>query len=603
MKRVSFIILTVVYALGMLCGCEQNTINKALLIEPDAQVTCIETATDRCALPSQLQQLADETMVSSAASDLLHYISILDIGEDSLLARIHLIRAAKESIVLQTFIWDDDEVGQLMFMELLKAARRGVKVRMVLDQFGCYVRPKVMAAMGTAHDNIEIKLYRPIMKRGAKSTAQDIGGVITDARTLYRRMHNKLLAVDERIAIVGGRNIQDSYFDHGNKLNFKDLDLLVVGPVVKDMYRSFEMYWDSNQVKRAIGLYDIADAALKLTEADYVNLFDNPELGELARVSERADSYSIIDERDSLELFEVNRIEYIADRPDKKRRKVDPQFDSTSRIGQIMSKAEHSIQLQTPYLIQDLRGISSFKAIRKEKPDLEISLSTNSLASADMFFVYAMIFKQRQFYIEGLSAHMYEFKPVPGDAHIIIPRFSEIEQEAMDETDLNEDPELIVPLEFPGPRFIVHAKFFVVDEKICAAGSHNFDPRAKNLNSESIVIIWDENVAKSLKNIFDRDTAAQNSWVVGRRQKPPVVGNVSELIAAISSSLPIFDVWPFHYSSNFDLREDKEPVPNGYPDFYENYRDVGVFPAVGLSPKRLGVRFTRAFGGLAIPLM
>jgi phosphatidylserine/phosphatidylglycerophosphate/cardiolipin synthase-like enzyme len=198
---------------------------------------------------------------------------------------------------------------------------------------------------------------------------------------------------------------------------------------------------------------------------------------------------------------------------------------------------------------------------------------------------------------------MYEFKAVPGDAHTIIPRFSEIEEDRMDETDINEDADLIVPLEFPGPRFIVHAKFFVVDEKICAAGSHNFDPRAKNLNSENIVIIWDENVSKALKKIFDRDTAAQNSWVIGRRQKLPVVGNVSELIAAISSSLPVFDVWPFNYSSNFDLRENKEPVPNGHPDFYDNYRDVGVFPAVGLSPKRLGVRFTRAFGGLATPLM
>ncbi len=596
-------VLCILWIVMLLCfGCEQHFINKALLLEQDAQITCIETATDRCALPSQIQDLADETM-GAEASEPLHYISILDVGEDSLLGLIHLIRAAKESIILQTFIWDDDEVGQLVFMEFLKAARRGVKVRMILDQFGCYVKPKVLAAMDTSHENIDIKLYRPILRRGAKSPAQDIGGIITDVRTLYRRMHNKLLAVDGQIAIIGGRNIQDSYFDHGNKVNFKDLDLLVVGPVIRDVYKSFETYWDSKEVKRVIELYDIANAALKLTESDYANLFDSPELGELTRVSERADSYSIIDERDSLELYPVSRVEYIADRPDKKRIKVDPQFDSTLRIGQIISKAEHSIQLQTPYLIQDLRGILTLKALRKKKPHLEISLSTNSLASADMFFVYAMIFKQRQFYIEGLGAYMYEFKPIPGDAHTIIPRFSEIKEEGMDETDLNEDPELIVPLQFPGPRFIIHAKFFVVDEKICAAGSHNFDPRAKNLNSESIVIIWDENVAKALKDIFDRDTAPQNSWVIARRQKPPVIGNVSELIAAISSALPVFDVWPFDYSSNFQLKENKCPIPTDHPDFYDHYKNVGPFPGVGLSPSRLGVRFIKAFGGLAIPLM
>jgi phosphatidylserine/phosphatidylglycerophosphate/cardiolipin synthase-like enzyme len=234
MKNSLLLILNSTLIPILLCfGCAQYTIDKAVLIERDSQTTCIEDATDRCALLSQLQDLADQTMLRPDACEPLHYIGILGIGEDALLARIHLIRAARESIVLQTFIWDDDEVGQLIFMELLKAARRGVKVRMVLDQFGCYVRPKVMAAMDTAHENIEIKLYRPIMKRGGKSKAQDIGNIVTDFRTLYMRMHNKLFAVDERIGIVGGRNVQDSYFDHGNKVNFKDLDLLVVGPVQK----------------------------------------------------------------------------------------------------------------------------------------------------------------------------------------------------------------------------------------------------------------------------------------------------------------------------------------------------------------------------------
>lgn len=154
-KGYAFLVLTI------LCfGCEQRIINKAILIEQDTQIMCDETAIDRCALPSQIQELADETMDSDTA-DPVHYISILDIGEDSLLGRIHSIRAAKESIILQTFIWDDDEVGQFIFMEMLKAARRGVKVRMILDQYGCYVRPKVLAAMDTAHENIEIRLYRP----------------------------------------------------------------------------------------------------------------------------------------------------------------------------------------------------------------------------------------------------------------------------------------------------------------------------------------------------------------------------------------------------------------------------------------------------------
>ena len=92
----------------LLCfGCEQHFINKALLLEQDAQITCIETATDRCALPSQIQVLADKTKLAES-SEPLHYVSILDVGEDSLLGRIHLIRSAKESIILKTLICDHD---------------------------------------------------------------------------------------------------------------------------------------------------------------------------------------------------------------------------------------------------------------------------------------------------------------------------------------------------------------------------------------------------------------------------------------------------------------------------------------------------------------
>jgi phosphatidylserine/phosphatidylglycerophosphate/cardiolipin synthase-like enzyme len=370
------------------------------------------------------------------------------------------------------------------------------------------------------------------------------------------------------------------------------------------MFKSFQLYWDSKITIRATQLVDIASPALKLKESDYANLFNSTEFEELRSVSERADSYSIVEERGALKLYPVNRVEYVADWPEKKKRtKEAKEWDSTSRLGQICLQAEKSILVQTPYLIQDFRGIRTMKAVRKSNPELDIVLSTNSLSSADMFYVYGIIFKQRQLFIETLGCRMFEFRAMPGDAHSIIPRFSEIEKEGDDEIDLNEDPELLVPLVYPGPRFCVHAKFFVVDERISAVGSHNFDPRAKNINTENSVIVWDENVSKALKKIFERDTAPQNSWVVARRQKPPVVGQVSDLVAAISSSLPVFDIWPFDYSSNFDLREKEEPVRPSHPDFYSNYKDVGVFPEVGLSPKRLGGRFTKAFGGVARGLM
>ena len=136
-------------------GCKTGVVREAATIERDATLTCLSHTPDRCAIPSELQDIADSAFAAGTLAG-SHHVGILDIGEDALLARIHLARAARESIEIQTFIWDDDDVAQMLFMELLDAARRGVKVRMILDQYGTYVPVGVMAQMATVHENIDI---------------------------------------------------------------------------------------------------------------------------------------------------------------------------------------------------------------------------------------------------------------------------------------------------------------------------------------------------------------------------------------------------------------------------------------------------------------
>ena len=272
-------------------------------------------------------------------------------------------------------------------------------------------------------------------------------------------------------------------------------------------------------------------------------------------------------------------------------------WNSNQEIGAELLAAEQTIVLQTPYLIRDFRGIRGFKKFRKDKPDVEIKLQTNSLASTDMFFVYAQCFKQRQMYLQQFDCKLFELKPNPADALEFIPRFNQIAADIKKgEVDLNEHEDLIVPLEYDGPRVVLHSKFFIVDEMVSFVGSHNFDPRATNLNTENGLIIRDETFAEALGALFDRAAAAQNSWVVAYRPKPAVVGGVSDYLAGVSAKLPVFDIWPFDYSANFDLSDAKQPVPTDHPDFYDNYKDVGPFPTMGISPQRLGVRFFKAFG-------
>ena len=584
-------------------GCQSRIVQRAAeTIKRDTSLTCPPQTPNRCAIPSELQDLADLTFSQSAGQG-THYVSILDTGEDALLARIHLIRAARESIDIQTFIWDDDEVGQVVFQELLDAARRGVKVRMILDQFGAYVSVGVMAQMAIVHENIDIMFFRPVMTKGGKSPTREVGSFITDPKTLNKRMHNKVFIVDGRVGIVGGRNIENAYYDYDSSICFKDLDLMVVGPEVGDMILSFNKYWDHKLTKSVLELDDIATQAIRVyTQGDQLT-FDDPGISDLSALCQKADLYSIISNQPAMDLYTVDRIDYVADLPEKRKPKnKNDRWNSTQRVEELVTSAQYEIVMQTPYLIQDRKGIRDFKKLRKERPDLRLALSTNSLASTDMFYVYAMCFKQRQFYLEAAEAFMYEFKPVPGDVLTMVPRYMQLVTQ-LNDIDPYETSESVLPVNAKKPRLIVHAKFFVVDEHISFVGSHNFDPRAKNLNTESAVIVWDDDLADALKVIFNRDTAAQNSWVVARRQKVPLVGNVSELIAAISSSLPLFDIWPFEYSSNYELKEGFVPVDPDHPDFYEHYDDVGVFPQMGLSYQHIGTRFVRAFGGFFIGIM
>lgn len=602
-KQTSTVCVTILLLLLMAAGCQnRRIIHEAATIKRDAILTCPSESLHKCAIASEFQDMADLAFKEDI-SDGTHYVSILDIGEDALLTRIHLARAARDSIDMQTFIWDDDEAGQALFYELLEAARRGVKVRMILDQFGTYVSVKVMAQMAVAHENIDIVFFRPVMSQGGKSPTREVGSFVTDPKTLNKRMHNKLFVVDGRIGIVGGRNIENAYYDYDSSICFKDLDLLVIGPQALDMVRSFNKYWEHHLTKPVLELPDIAYQALKLDPSNRTPVFDDLDIPDMHSLRQEANSFSIISNRPVMKPYVVDRVEYVADWPEKRNPlSKEDRWNSTQRVEEMVTGAEHEILMQTPYLIQDRRGIRDFKAMRKENPDLKIALSTNSLASTDMFYVYAMCFKQRQFYLETAQAHMYEFKPVPGDVLKMVPRYSKLAKE-LNDIDPYENPELLLPVNAKKPRLIVHAKFFVVDNAISFVGSHNFDPRAKNLNTESAVIIWDEELADALKQIFNRDTAPQNSWVVARREKVPLVGNVSELIAAISSSLPFFDVWPFEYSSNYNLREGLEPLPPDHPNFYEHYEDVGVFPQMGLSYENIGTRFVRAFGGLFRDLM
>src|SRR4249919_3560658 len=166
-----------------------------------------------CALASPLRDLADTALVASARSTPYHYALLLDRGPDAMLARVNLIRSARYTVDLQTYIFEEDDAGHLVLDELLAAARRGVRVRLLIDQLSALNRVDTLAALAGAHANFAIRVYNPVLGRAHNSYPEFVLAAACCWRQLNQRMHTKLLLVDGAVGVTGGRNYADDYYD------------------------------------------------------------------------------------------------------------------------------------------------------------------------------------------------------------------------------------------------------------------------------------------------------------------------------------------------------------------------------------------------------
>jgi phosphatidylserine/phosphatidylglycerophosphate/cardiolipin synthase-like enzyme len=242
--------------------------------------------------------------------------------------------------------------------------------------------------------------------------------------------------------------------------------------------------------------------------------------------------------------------------------------------------------------------------MRKKKPDLTFTVSTNSLAATDLYFIYAQTYRQKKQFVKDLGFNLYEIKPFPGDARLLIPRYNHLTtQKNSEEIAGSSESKDTLPVQKKGPRIGLHAKSIVIDSKIAIIGSHNLTPRSIAFNTENAMIIRDKAFARELEQNILRDTSPRNSWVIAKKETIPFFSHVSGMIGNISRMIPFLDVWPFRYTSSFELKEGMEPLPSYHPDFYEQYNDVGQFPDVDLPQKAIKTRLFKAFGGFTAPFM
>lgn len=553
---------------------------------------------DRCAIDSPYQDLARE--LRRAGGPVKARAQPLEYGEEALLLRIHLIRSARTSIDLQTYIWAEDDSGWLVLDELIAAARRGVRVRVLADQLFSLDDVQWLAQLAHAHVNFELRLYNPVFADAVIAPTGIAAGIFLRFQRLNQRMHNKLLLVDGDIGIAGGRNYQDRYFDWDHEFDYRDRDVLVIDPQSgHQMQASFDQFWQHHEATPLTQLNDvnrrIVANAGRLTSLQPPANVNWPRVEDLRGRAVDADwiSNNLFDA-----LQPVQGVAYFSDSPGKV--DADSHDALTAQIGEMILSARDEILLQTPYLVFSQPARAIFQTLHSEQPGVDVIVSTNSLASTDAFYVYALSHKYKKRYIKQLHLQMHELKPYPGDAALLIPTLAQLRG-------ANPGGEYhryrSAPLTEGGVRIGMHAKSIVIDGQTTMIGSHNFDPRSDNYNTESGFIIHDAPFAKKIAASIRRDIAPQNSWVIAKRPRRSLAGRMSNAIGDVSTALPVFDLWPFRYATSYELNPGCAPMKADNPRFYDCHTDVGAFPGVDLPMKTIYTRIVTAFGAGALGVM
>jgi phosphatidylserine/phosphatidylglycerophosphate/cardiolipin synthase-like enzyme len=452
-------------------------------------------------------------------------------------------------------------------------------------------------------------------------------------------MHTKLLLVDGAVGITGGRNYQDDYYDWDDGYNFRDRDVLVAGPVAREMGANFDAFWDD---PRSVPPWRLADVGRSLLQEGVPPLaapdYERPH--RVAEVRREAADPAVIGMLADAAM-PVAAVGYIADLPQKHHGEAPAHGMASAELRALVESAESEVLLQTPYLVLSEAAQDLFRGLHRRAHPPRVIVSTNSLASTDSCITYALSYKYKRRFLRDFGFEIHEFKPFPAAAPIdlaatgaIVPPVPSTEEVEAVRDQLraarNDRGELAaryrrplqaeyaalryarrsanerVPLERAGVRIGLHAKSLVVDGKVGVVGTHNFDPRGDHYNTESAVVIADARFAAALASSIRGDLLPANSWTIGRRADPPLFPGLEYTLAKISERLPIFDLWPLRYATSYEFVPGPGcPAPLSPFDakFRDCYRPVGDFPEVALGLKPILTRIFTGFGAGLAPIL
>ncbi|WP_374854380.1 phospholipase D family protein [Acinetobacter indicus] len=395
------------------------------------------------------------------------YLPLYD-GFISIASRLHLIHNAKHHLDLQYYIWTDDEIGHLVLAELLKAADRGVQVRLLIDdQNGTQLDDTLLAL--SHHPNFKIRLFNPYKFRHFRALDYAFR-----MQAVNHRMHNKLIITDGAIAVTGGRNISREYFDASDDFQFTDVDILFAGNAVKKANDNFRAFWNHELSFNLVQLMDQNSNkyhrnSLTLLREKYASQqLDEQEVQRRISFAEQQVAQYL-----KQRSYHWAKAHFVADPPEKIQGKAKDEEMIYHQMIQIMGTPNQHLELVSAYFIPTQRGTDYMSRLAEN--GIDIRVLTNSYMANDVPIVHAF-YQQYRPQLLASGIRLYEFK-----------RYIQREERTWYEIITGN----VIPAKGRSASSL-HAKFFDIDGKVFI-GSFNFDPRSAFLNTEvGLVLESDE---------------------------------------------------------------------------------------------------------------
>lgn len=393
-------------------------------------------------------------------------------GMEALAARVVLARTAEKSLDVQYYIWHADESGKLLIKELLDAADRGVRVRLLLDDIGVGAADDEAFLLLDSHPNLSVSLFNPIALRDSRKM-----GVLADPQRLNHRMHDKSMTADNTLSVLGGRNVGNEYFGLNELTNFADLDAFVVGPVAGEVTDSFDVFWNSPASIPISAFHkEHAGPDMYARAREKLDAYVRENCGPYYEAM-RSTSFTLELKDHELDFYWGN-IAVLYDLPEKSGGEVSTE-NLLQQLGNMLGKAQSDLFIISPYFVPGEAGTSRLLAAVQR--GVRVRIVTNSLASTDVGAVHAGYKKYRRELLEG-GVELFEMMP-----------------------SLNIDAQDAGNFSFTGSSAAsLHAKTFVFDRQRVFIGSMNLDPRSVDINTEIGLLIDSAPLAQQLELSFEK---------------------------------------------------------------------------------------------------